>query len=178
MSTCVSCNRKFAAPFSATNTHLCRNCRSSIPTSLVAATSSSPAVTKSHLTQKSTSNSQKLLLTSTPKTAAKSGGGGSGGSGGKQGGSGSGGLGSGRNLVPMRCKMCNTCFRYRRCLFRHLRENHPGIFSNKDIYSHVTHCMCHSVYSKLLCMLTNIILLYLLNVHRLSLKLLWSKCKS
>lgn len=139
MSTCVSCNRKFAAPFSATNTHLCRNCRSSIPTSLVAATSSSPAVTKSHLTLKSTSNSQKLLLTSTPKTAAKSGasGGGGGGSGGKQGGSGSGGLGSGRNLVPMRCKMCNTCFRYRRCLFRHLRENHPGIFSNKDIYSHV-----------------------------------------
>ena len=122
VSTCVSCNRKFAAPYSATNTHLCRNCRSNVATSMVAA-ASSPTVTKSPTTLKftlATNSAQKSLLTSTPKVT-KSGGG-------KQGsGSGSGGIGSGRNLVPMKCKICNTCFRYRRCLFRHLRENHPGI---------------------------------------------------
>lgn len=132
VSTCVSCNRKFAAPFSATNTHLCRNCRSSVATSMVAATSS-PGITKSPVTLKfpsATNNSQKSLLTSTPKMTK------SGGGGGKQG-SGSGGIGSGRNLIPMKCKICNTSFRYRRCLFRHLRENHPGIFWNKDIYSYI-----------------------------------------
>ena len=30
----------------------------------------------------------------------------------------------------MSCKVCGTSFVYRRCLFRHLRENHPGIDLN------------------------------------------------
>lgn len=137
MSTCVSCSRKFAAPYSATNTHLCRTCRSSIATSMVAATSSPQATTSSSVPLKAMNSSQKLLLTSTPKVTKSGGGSGSGGKQGSGGGGGSGGIGSGRNLVPMRCKICNTSFRYRRCLFRHLRENHPGIFSNKDIYSYV-----------------------------------------
>ena len=32
--------------------------------------------------------------------------------------------------TPMACKVCGTSFVYRRCLFRHLRENHPGIDLN------------------------------------------------
>ena len=28
---------------------------------------------------------------------------------------------------PVSCKMCGVSFIYRRCLFRHLRENHPGL---------------------------------------------------
>ena len=32
--------------------------------------------------------------------------------------------------APMSCKVCGTSFVYRRCLFRHLRENHPGIDLN------------------------------------------------
>ena len=138
VSSCVSCNRKFAAPYSATNTHLCRNCCSSVTTSMVTATSL-PTMTKSPATLKfpsGTNNSQKSLLTSTPKMA-KSGGGG-------KLGSGSGGIGSGRNLVPMKCKICNTCFRYRRCLFRHLRENHPGIFSSKIKIFIVSACVCEN----------------------------------
>lgn len=122
MSTCVSCSRKFAAPYSATNTHLCRTCRSSVANSSMVAPTTSPTITKSPMSSQKSS-----LLTSTPKMAKSAGG-----SGGKQG-SGSGGIGSGRNLVPMRCKVCSSSFRYRRCLFRHLRENHPGIFSNKDV---------------------------------------------
>lgn len=31
---------------------------------------------------------------------------------------------------PISCKVCGICFVYRRCLFRHLRENHPGIDLN------------------------------------------------
>ena len=150
MSTCVSCSRKFAAPYSATNTHLCRTCRSSVATSMVAATSSPQATSLSSVPLKAANSSQKLLLTSTPKMTKLGGGSGSGGKQGPGGGGGggSGGIGSGRNLVPMRCKICNTSFRYRRCLFRHLRENHPGIFSNKDIYSYIyVVCKYMHVYS-------------------------------
>ena len=32
--------------------------------------------------------------------------------------------------VHLTCKVCGTSFVYRRCLFRHLRENHPGIDLN------------------------------------------------
>ena len=34
------------------------------------------------------------------------------------------------STTPMSCKVCRTSFVYRRCLFRHLRENHPGIDLN------------------------------------------------
>ena len=33
-------------------------------------------------------------------------------------------------LSPLSCKICNASFLYRRCLFRHLRENHSGIDMN------------------------------------------------
>lgn len=31
------------------------------------------------------------------------------------------------NLPPLLCKLCGICFHYRRCLLRHLRENHTSI---------------------------------------------------
>lgn len=120
MSSCVSCNRKFAAPSASAHANLCRTCRSTRTTDATpTGASKSPSDLK--FSSKS-SNSQKSLLTSTPKLSKS---GGDGNSGSRQGSGGT--LGSGRNLVPMKCKICNTCFRYRRCLFRHLRENHPGI---------------------------------------------------
>ena len=126
MSTCVACSRKFATQTSSDYAHLCRSCRSSGSASMTSSTTS-PSASKSPSSLKFPSNltnSQKSLLTSTPKISKP---GGVVGSGGKQGFSGGNSIGSGRNLVPMKCKICNTCFRYRRCLFRHLRENHPGI---------------------------------------------------
>ena len=115
MSTCVSCNRKFATQSSSTYANLCRTCRS---TGLTGSATSPNPTSKSSISL----NTSKSLITSTPKFSKP--GGAALGAGGKQGGS---ALGSGRNLVPMKCKVCNTCFRYRRCLFRHLRENHPQI---------------------------------------------------
>ena len=38
--------------------------------------------------------------------------------------------------VPMSCKVCGASFVYRRCLFRHLRENHPDI-DVSNIHQHV-----------------------------------------
>ena len=34
------------------------------------------------------------------------------------------------NIPPMSCKICNVSFHYKRCLFRHLKENHSGIDVN------------------------------------------------
>ena len=104
---CSGCSRKFA-----TNQvgGKCKNCRGNIippPTSQTRAVPSLLKSVSAHI------GSSRPVLSSTPlKSGRKS--------------------GRGRKVSqpPVSCKLCNMSFVYRRCLFRHLRENHPGIDVN------------------------------------------------
>ena len=101
---CTSCNRKFATDQQGGGGK-CKLCRSTgTPNTLVPATS-----TKTLSALLGSSNTFPVLSStpqhkSTPKPKLRK-----------------------VSSIPMSCKVCGTSFVYRRCLFRHLRENHPGL---------------------------------------------------
>jgi hypothetical protein len=108
---CTSCGRKFATnQLDPQAEGKCKNCRSTgTPATIVPLSTVSASVIKS-LSLPSTSSATPVLSSTPlkPVTGLKS---------------------KARKISkpPTACKMCGTSFVYRRCLFRHLRENHPGI---------------------------------------------------
>lgn len=113
---CSSCNRKFATDQLDTQQEgKCKNCRS-CETPLSTRLPTTPVI-KSLLTSGG-SNSGGPILSSTPSKPR-----------GNLGGQKTPKLRKVTN-TPMACKVCGTSFVYRRCLFRHLRENHPEIDLN------------------------------------------------
>ncbi len=102
ISTCTSCSRKFATQRSNQGLPLlCKNCRQNpLPTPLAGMAGTLVAVATP-------------VHSSTPTKLVKP-------------------VSSGKrsNLPPLLCKLCGICFHYRRCLLRHLRENHTGVDIN------------------------------------------------
>ena len=116
---CMTCNRKFAS--NQVDPHQggkCKNCRSTgTPSASIAQVNVPTSVIKTLLTPTTTSQP---MLSSTPHKST------------------SGSKSKIRKISnpPISCKVCGISFVYRRCLFRHLRENHPGIDLNK-IYDYI-----------------------------------------
>lgn len=119
---CSSCRRRFAAQQSSngSGTHLCRNCKSghssenqqppathSGGATVMDASPQTPLNAPSSSSSSLSPSSFALSKALTPRVSSSA-------------------VKSGRRnkLTPMTCKICNTCFLYRRCLLRHLRENH------------------------------------------------------
>lgn len=105
ISACSHCGRRFANQRSEEN-QLCKTCRISV----IEGSASSNGCTMAPV---ATSQDEHVPAYSSTPIFQKPG------RGGKRG-----------NIPPMSCKICNMSFHYKRCLFRHLKENHSGIDVN------------------------------------------------
>eukprot|EP00731_Ephydatia_muelleri_P021415 Em0014g6a len=104
---CTHCGRRFATQRFEDN-QLCKTCRLSVAQGPAPA----PAAGSSNAPISASQGDTVPTYSSTPIFQKP-------GRGGKRG-----------NIPPMSCKICNVSFHYKRCLFRHLKENHSGIDVN------------------------------------------------
>ena len=106
ISACTHCGRRFATQRSEQN-QLCKTCHISVAQGTTTTISANP--TNTHCIISVPQGDVVPAFSSTPIFQKA-------GRGGKRG-----------NIPPMSCKICNVSFHYKRCLFRHLKENHSGI---------------------------------------------------
>ena len=115
ITSCNLCNRKFATnQIDPQQGAKCKNCRSNGTSSSLAQTTVLPTTVLKGMSLSGGTTHPVLSSTplkSSPTTGSKS---------------------KVRKVSnpPVSCKVCGISFVYRRCLFRHLRENHPGIDLN------------------------------------------------